>query len=64
MARCSKARRFSEDLARHWGVLEKERVKVEEKEEMVVVVGSLGAMAPVMCGRARCWRGIKQPAKV
>lgn len=48
MARCSKARRFSEDLARHWGVLEKERVKVEEKEEMVVVVGSLGAMAPAI----------------
>ena len=43
---CSKARRFSEDLARHAGVVENERKREVELKERVVV-GSLGAMAAV-----------------
>lgn len=51
MALCSKARRFAVDLARVWGVVEKQRVK-----ERVGWEGSLGGMA-VMALRRRALSG-------
>lgn len=47
MALCSNARRFAVDLARNWGVVEKQRVK-----ERVGLEGSLGGMAVVALRRS------------
>lgn len=51
---CSKARRFSEDLARHCGVVENWRRREVVLKEERVVVGSLGGMMMVMC----VWRPV------
>lgn len=55
MALCSNARRFSVDLARDWGVVEKQRVK-----ERVGREGSLGGMAVVAL--RRCALSVKRLA--
>lgn len=55
MALCSNARRFAVDLARNWGVVEKQRVK-----ERVGLEGSLGGMAVVALWR--CALSVKRLA--
>ncbi len=48
MALCSNARRFAEDLARHCGVVEKERIREEVDGRAEVMLLSLGAMVMVI----------------